>query len=162
LNGQDKSTFLIKNSSGKLTIDSAKINLTGMILNLCESEFHGNFGFFFDNYQAFANFNSSVEIRANLHDSRLNLKDLRFFSQELQTYVDNIFIEGDVKGTLDNMKGNDLVIRYGKDFKYIGKAKLVGLPVWQETYFDLDATSLYFSFSDLSNDSVTFFFTHAD
>ena len=150
LNGQDKSTFLIKNSSGKLTIDSAKINLTGMTLNLCESEFHGNFGFFFDNYQAFADFNSSVEIRANLHDSRLNLKDLRFFSQELQTYVDNIFIEGDVKGTLDNMKGNDLVIRYGKDFKYIGKAKLVGLPVWQETYFDLDATSLYFSFSDLS------------
>lgn len=151
LEGKDKSTFSIKNSSATLTIDPAKINLTEMHLKLCESEFNGNFGFFFENYQAFQNFNTSVEIRANIVDSKLNVNDLKYFSNNLNTQIDNIFLEGDVQGTLDNIKGNDLVFRFGRDFKYIGKAKLVGLPDINGTYFDLDAASLYFSFNDLQN-----------
>jgi len=145
----DKSSFTIKKVSGKLLIDGNQINITNMALKAENSELYGSFGFFFESYHDFIDFIPKVEIRSKLVDSRIFVQDLRFFSDQVSTDVQNIFIEGNIMGTVDNMKGNDMVVNFGKDFKYIGSAKLVGLPYIDETFVDLDAVSLYFNFQDI-------------
>jgi len=145
----DKSTFTIHQASGYLIVDDKQINLKNMALKASESEFYGSFGFFFNEYKDFSDFIPLIEIHTDLHDSRLSVNDLKYFAPKITTNVKNIFIEGNLKGTIDNFKGNDLVINYGNDFKYIGTAKIRGLPKLSETFIDLNAVSLYFSFNDL-------------
>jgi hypothetical protein len=105
-------------------------------------------------YEAFnrdmSNFIHAVRLDAGFTDSRISSKDLAFFAPATATWQRNFDVSGNVRGTIDNLTGRDLVIEAGGNNYLRGNVSLRGLPDINETYIDLRSNDLRTTYNDLA------------
>ncbi len=86
---------------------------------------------------AFSNFISEVKITARMEETLLNLSDLRKFAPELPQIEDQIYLSGEVIGTITDLKSEEFLIRLGEKTALFGAFELEGLPNIEETFINL-------------------------
>ncbi|MFC2114127.1 translocation/assembly module TamB domain-containing protein, partial [Bacteroidota bacterium] len=146
---KDKSGFEVRQASGDLIIDAQEITITNLDLFPNESEFHGSFGFYFDSYADFKDVVHKVVMKTTLKDSKLYLPDLSYWSDSLETNEKYIGINGEMIGTVDNIRTKNLDLTFGKNSRYLGEARFTGLPDINETLLDFDMKNFNVSFEDI-------------
>ena len=86
---------------------------------------------------ALSNFVTDVKITARMDESKLHLADLRKFAPDLPEIEDEIYLSGEVSGTVSDLKSDEFLIRLGEKTALFGAFQLEGLPDIEETYINL-------------------------
>lgn len=86
---------------------------------------------------ALSNFINEVKITARMEETLLNLSDLRKFAPNLPQIEDEIYLSGEVIGTISDLKSDEFLIRLGEKTALFGAFQLEGLPDIEDTYINL-------------------------
>jgi hypothetical protein len=101
------------------------------------------------NTKALSNFNQEVQILARLDESKLDIRDLRYFTDQLLDFEDRIILAGEISGTVNELVSDQLLVRFGQRSALFGKFKIEGLPVVSNTFFQLSLVNSTLNNSDL-------------
>lgn len=99
---------------------------------------------------ALSNFVTDVRITARMEETKLNLSDLRKFAPTLPEVEDEIYLSGEVKGFISDMKSDEFLIRLGQKTAMFGAFELEGLPDIDNTYINLSLKNSTIFARDLS------------
>jgi hypothetical protein len=94
-------------------------------------------------------FISNVKLEGHFKNSTVYSKDIAYFAPELSTWNKLIKIDGNVKGTIDNLGAKDFVIESGNDTRLNGNIKMIGLPDLDSTYIDFKANDFRTTYRDI-------------
>ncbi|MBX3253578.1 MAG: translocation/assembly module TamB domain-containing protein [Chitinophagaceae bacterium] len=101
---------------------------------------------FDDDMQAFIR---NVKLEGRFHNSTVHTKDIAYFAPALKSWNKLIRIDGDVKGTIDNLSAKNFVLESGKSTRLNGNIKMVGLPDIDSTYIDFRANDFQTTYNDV-------------
>jgi hypothetical protein len=146
---KDKSGLALHHVDGDFVTDTNELSLYNMSFFPGKSEFYGDFGFHFSSMADFADFNNLVQIKSDLHDSRLCINDLIYFADSIKTHEKEVFIDGQVQGEVVDLRSKNLELKFGDASIYRGSARLTGLPDIRETFLDFNISDFDILFSDI-------------
>jgi hypothetical protein len=86
---------------------------------------------------SFSNFIEEVVLIARLDESKLALRDLRYFTTNIPDVEDIIYLSGDVKGPVSDIRSKEFLVKLGDKTAVFGAFELDGLPDIQNTYFNV-------------------------
>jgi len=100
--------------------------------------------FLFDSFQDFSgdNFVSKVIMSMDIRSSEVAFCDLSYFVPYFSTYSDKVMVSGKVTGTVENLKGEKLIVHFGDMTQIYGNFDLKGLPQIRSTFIYADFTGL--------------------
>jgi hypothetical protein len=96
-----------------------------------------------------SDFNTKVNIYANLKNSVIHFKDLAIFAPSLQKYPEVLRISAKLKGKVSNFKIDSLNAHFGKQSHLIGRVSMEGFPNIDETFMDFNLKNSRVQTADL-------------
>jgi hypothetical protein len=72
------------------------------------------------------------------------------FSSQIPDFEDRIFLSGEIKGTVDDLASDQLLIRFGRRSALFGKFVIDGLPKIDSTFFQMSLQNSILNSDDLS------------
>lgn len=136
------SGFELKEFAQEFTMVNGDIRMQNTELITGESHIRGDLGFTFKSVDDFDLFETAVPMHHELRNSRLNLIDLAYFSPELKGFDIPLTIDGTIKGTVANLRGRNLDLKFKNASRFRGKVDLEGLPDIDRTYITMDIDEL--------------------
>lgn len=150
ISGNEKSGLSISNLSATSTISSTAMKFENLLIETPKSKIKDYLHFKYANYADFSEFIEIVKLEANLKNSKVHTDDLALFSNYLNKYNELIQANGEVSGTIDNLKSTDLQLMVGNHTNFDGSAHLKGLPNINTTRFDVNAKKISTKTKDLA------------
>lgn len=86
-------------------------------------------------------FNRKVDLIAQLDEAVLDIRDLRYFSDNIPAIDDRIYLSGEIIGKINSVFSEELLLRFGERSALFGKFNIEGLPLVKETFFSLSLTN---------------------
>ncbi len=146
----ERSGFKLSNLDTKLSVDTSATRFEELNLETPISKLSGGFEMSYSGASDFEDFISKVEMKANFENSTLNSQDIAYFAKELSGTSVALGVNGQIKGTVDNLRGKNIELKYGANTLIKCSISMTGLPDVDETYFDLKLDKLATNFDDLS------------
>lgn len=92
----------------------------------------------FNNLSGFASYEDKITMTGHFDRAKVSFKDIDYFAKALQPISHNtVVLTGDITGPVDNLKGRNLIIEYGKVSRFEGNMSFKGLPIIDETFISL-------------------------
>ena len=149
LNFREKSGFVLKDLTAATTIDTNKIELENLFLQTPNTTLTNYFSMKFKNFADLNDLQSKVLLEGRFKNSKVYAQDIAFFAPQLKK-INLIFdITGIIKGRVDNLRAENLVVKTGKATYVKGDFQIKGLPNIKNTYFDLKFDQVYSNKQDL-------------
>lgn len=145
----ERSGFAIKKLSGDYLLASSEMILNSLDLKTANSKITGDLKFGFDSLRDFGSFNEEIYMEHTLKSSSLNIKDLSYFASDLNGIEEKLIIDGKVRGTVSDLKGRKLNLRFGEITTFQGSIDFLGLPNIDETFINVHIKELETKKSDL-------------
>jgi hypothetical protein len=146
----EQSGFQVDRLSGATMVSSQGITIDQMELRTPSSDVQGALRFTTESWADYEDFNDRVLMRLELDSSRLDFRDIAYFAPELEGIGLPIEVKGLVRGTVADLKGRGVTVRFGERSYFRGSAELTGLPDLANTFMVLDIAELRTDFEDLS------------
>lgn len=141
---REKSGFWLKNLSTLATIDSTKMEFSGLSLQTAKTSIGPYFIMKFKHFDDFDHFNERVFMQAKFNRSRVLASDVAYFAPEIEPLKLDIRLHGTIKGFVTHLQAKNLQIGSGKETKLRGDFDVKGLPLLKNTVFT-------FNFKELSS-----------
>ena len=148
LSAKEKSGLQLKNLSAKFRLTPTGMYFDNMDLETNRSHLRKYYSMTYHNISDMNVFLSRVVMEAKFEDSYIDSDDLAFFSPNLKTWKKKIRISGKAKGTVEAIRGTNLLLQAGDNTLFSGDLSLTGLPDINSTYIDLRADELRSNYSD--------------
>lgn len=100
--------------------------------------------------KGFSDFINQVRLTARLDETKIKLSELRLFAPSLPIFEDEIYLSGEMIGTISDLKSDEFLIRLGQKTAIFGAFELDGLPDFQKTYLNLSLKNSVVSARDLA------------
>jgi hypothetical protein len=100
--------------------------------------------------QGFSEFLEQVKLTLRMDETKILLDDLRIFIPTLPEFKDEIYLSGEVIGTISDMKSEEFLIRLGQKTALFGAFEIDGLPEIDNTYLNLSLKNSVVSARDLA------------
>lgn len=139
---KEVSGFRLLNLSADLGLNKNSITLNTLNLVANQSNVGGNVSMTFNSFTDFKNFNELVEMQANLESSEIHFKDIGYFAYPLLKNKSFVLVDGDVKGTVSNLKGRKLAVMAPGNLSFKGAFDIIGLPNIDRTFISLRVKEL--------------------
>lgn len=94
------------------------------------------------------NFLKAVTLEGHFTNTSISSKDLAIFAPQLANWNRVFYLEGNIKGPVDNISGKGLKIKSGNSI-FDGDISLSGLPDINTTFIDLESNNLRTNYNDL-------------
>ncbi len=135
--------FLVNHSN--LSFKNVKAITSGSRMEAKDASFH------FDSFQDFGgdDFISKVTMSMDIRSSNVSCLDLANFVPYFGNYQDTVSVSGKVTGTVENMKGEKVTVKFGKMTHVRCNFDLKGLPQLRSTLIYADVTELLTCPSDM-------------
>ncbi len=123
-----------------------------------------DFTFKTDEYEDWYEFIDSVYISGNVRYARLNLTQFLPFSTSVKGLDNWIEFTGNGSGTVSNLKGNNIMLKFGSNSLFEGDVRMTGLPEIEETYMNIGVKNFTTTIEDVEgiaigvNESVSNYF----
>jgi hypothetical protein len=103
-----------------------------------------NASFHFESFQDFSgdSFISKVRMNMDIQSSEVAFDDLSHFVPYFKTYSDKAMVSGRITGTVENLKGEEISVRFGDMTRINGNFDMKGLPEIRSTWIYADITDL--------------------
>ncbi len=142
LSGIDRdSRIKIRQLDSRFLYCNTKMDLGRLYAHIGNSVIKNSLTFFYDKPSAFGDFNSRVVMQANFRDSKVESKDLGFFSDYLRGLNETWLLTGQFTGTVEEFRLRNTNLRFGPN----GRSRLVGDMAWKGLP-DMDKTTVDFAF----------------
>jgi hypothetical protein len=145
----EKSGFVLNRLSAKASVNPIKMDFHLLDIQTPHSEINTNFAFVYEGYSDFSEFIEKVRIQSFFNPSKISFTDLAFFSSDLEGIDKEVNVSGEVRGTIDHLKGKRLYLSFGEHTSLIGNVNITGLPSIDETYLHIDVDQLITHKKDL-------------
>lgn len=92
----------------------------------------------FNNLSGFGNYEDKIRMTGHFDKAKVSFKDIDYFAKALKPISHNtVVLTGDITGPVNNLKGRNLIIEYGKVSRFEGNMSFKGLPNVDETFISL-------------------------
>jgi hypothetical protein len=139
---KEVSGFRLLNLSADLGLNKNSITLNKLNLIANQSNVAGSVTMNFNSFVDFKNFNELVEMQASLERSEIHFKDIGYFAYPLLKNKSFVLVEGNIKGTVANLKGRQLAIMAPGNLSFKGAFDIIGLPNIDRTFISLRVKEL--------------------
>ena len=103
----------------------------------------------YDEFPAFLDYNHKVKMEAKVNTAHVDFKDISYFAPALQHFNFITDLSGFYKGTIDNFKGKNFDIKFGKNSHICTSFSVNGLPNYKESFMYIKIDSLITNKEDI-------------
>ncbi len=154
LKANDKSGFALKHFESNLTYNETHIELAALDIQINQSHLRNYISLSYPSIDAFQNAIGDLNINATLNNSTLALSDIAFFQPEM---IDSLpiksnsvfYVNSKINGPVKDIHLNPLLLTTANNTSFAGVINIKGLPDGANPYYDITATKLLTSSSDL-------------
>ena len=100
--------------------------------------------------EGFADFLHQVKLTARLDETKIDLLDLRLFAPAVPEFEDEIYLSGELTGSVSDLKSDEFLIRLGEKTALFGAFEVDGLPDLATTYINVSLKNSVVSARDLA------------
>ncbi len=142
------SGFKVDQLQTDLELSSKHINLSNLELKTPDSKLGNSINLQFEDFDAFKDFNDKVKLKGSFKDSWLAMNDLAYFvpnlGEQLERFtdLDKVYISGDLRGKISNLRGDNIKLKVGEYTNFDGRIRLRGLPEIETTFIDFKLEKL--------------------
>ena len=149
LSAKERSGFEIKKLESNLKLTPEKMEFNNLDLVTNKSRLRNYYSMEYKSFSDdFSSFLHNVSLTANFKESTLNSDDLAFFSPNLKSWKRTFYLEGLVKGPLDNFSAKEMKIKSGNTYLE-GNIAVRGLPDINTTFIDFQSKQLRTNYADM-------------
>ncbi|MFN2394977.1 MAG: translocation/assembly module TamB domain-containing protein [Bacteroidales bacterium] len=158
--------FSVEESKG-LLVEEVKANImvgpqgsyaSDMLIKTNRSRVELGVALEYDNYNDFSDFVHKVNMDFEIKPSALQLYELGYFITSLYGLDNRVYLKGNLSGTVNNFRGNEVILQYGNYSSFQGNFLLNGLPDIQETFLNFSVNRFVTNRRDIE----TFIIPYAD
>lgn len=149
LTAREKSGFRLDYFETEASFSSTGMHFENLLVSTRETKLLTDLTFNYDHISDFGEFVEKVRMRSEFEESILSSNDLRYFAPALKGFDRSVRFRGKVRGTVSQLRGRDLYIRYGSQSSFKGDVSIAGLPRFDESFFDLVVDELVTNKSDV-------------
>ncbi|MEY3398672.1 MAG: hypothetical protein RL220_1266, partial [Bacteroidota bacterium] len=142
LNCTEKSGFELSQLSAFVQIDPGGVTLNNAVLATPRSDIRGDLQFVFDDIDDLDNFDTEVVMKHEIENSKLELGDLAYFTEDLEGIQREVELRGRFRGSVSRLRGKDVFIKLDRHTSFSGSFSMDGLPDIDETFINLDIEEL--------------------
>ncbi len=134
---REKSGFYVKNLVSTATIDTASIELKDLNVITERSVLQDYLSMKFSDFKDFSDFNNQVILNGHFKNTKIDSKDIAYFSSALSKMNLSLGVTGRIKGKVNSLRAKDLEVKAGKATYIKGDFFVRGLPDVKNTFLDL-------------------------
>jgi hypothetical protein len=150
LSANEKSGIVIKKLNTEATISPQNIKADNLLLITANSYIHGYYRMLTDSFDDYSNYIHAVDMHANFLDSSyVGFSDIAYFAEELEGLNQKIFLNGYIKGSIDNLSSDNLSFSLLNRTSFKGHVIITDLPDLDKTLIKIDAQHLSTYYYDL-------------
>jgi hypothetical protein len=142
ISAHEKTGFRIEDFVSEVTMVTGKVSLVDANIKTNASNIIGDLEFAFDSFDDFDYFEQRVKMKHQLKQTKLQLGDLAWFVSDLEGIDKTIYISGNIKGKVSELKGKKIEIQFDDNSVFKGDFNMDGLPEMSETFISLDVDKL--------------------
>lgn len=135
---KEKSGFTLNKLTGKTLFSGNEITINNLLLETPNSVIRDSLSLTYSTLNDFDRLYDDVRFEANLNDTKLQIKDLAYFSSSLAKYDGELLINGIVKGPISNLRIKQLNANLNGAIAVVGDIKIKGLPSVDHLFIDAD------------------------
>ncbi len=151
---KDKSGFILGGFKSELEIRSDRLHFSDVSFRTNESEFQLDKVLLnFNDFSDFADggvFNN-VRMSIDCNQGKMNLGDLAWFTPNFQGYSDEITFSGNFYGSISNINGRNVRVKYRDGTSFSGDIDLIGLPDANNTFVMADINDFTTNTGDIKS-----------
>jgi hypothetical protein len=147
----EKSGFEIEYLETNAKFTPVSWDFENLLIKTETTQLQSNLNFNFESINDFDDFIEKVRITSNFEESTISSADLRYFAPELKGMEREINFSGRVRGTISQLRGRELEIRYADNTYFKGDISIAGLPDFEESFFDVVVEELISNKNDLES-----------
>ncbi|MFC5282990.1 translocation/assembly module TamB domain-containing protein [Pedobacter alpinus] len=151
LNFIEKSGFVLKNLTAATTIDANNIILENLYLRTPNSTLRDYFSMRFNNYTDFDDVINKVTLEGHFKNAKIFAEDIAFFAPQIDYMKLHLYVTGQIKGKVNNLRAKDLTIKAGKATYIKGDFEVKGLPEIKNTFLNLNFKQIYSNKADVDD-----------
>ena len=140
---REKSGLNVLDFYAKTIISGTEMSFDEMLLTTPNSQIGNYLKFSYGHYNELSDFEEKVEWNSTLKNSKVNAKDIAFFTDELLGKTFPMSVDGRVHGTLENLKGKGMKIKIGELNSFNGDFVLKDVTHTENLAFNLSNSPLY-------------------
>ncbi|HYV92847.1 MAG TPA: translocation/assembly module TamB domain-containing protein [Chitinophagales bacterium] len=149
ISAREKSGFVLNHLEADAKVTTSEAVADHLKITTPNSTTGDFFSFSYTNFHDFLNFNEEVNLNADFDQSTISMKDIGYFIPGAKGNSEKLIADGDVKGTIENLKSKNLKLQTGSNTHFSGNIELKGLPEINETYIDLKVNDLVTDVNDI-------------
>ena len=146
----EKSGFEVLNMSSKLQFTNQLMALNELDLRTSQSNLTADVELYYASLNDFDNFMEDVRFNVDLAPSTVHAKDLAYFVEESKfSFIYPIKVEGNIFGSVSNLKAKDLNVKTGRNTMFEGNFSMNGLPNIKSTFVSGSIDRIFTDYHDL-------------
>jgi hypothetical protein len=134
LQALEKSGFLIQSLSSDYAISSTLMRARNSKIQTAASSLDFDLDFKYSSYSAMSEFIDSVDMIAEVRNSDLDMSELGYFSDILFDMHNKIRFSGSAEGSVSKLKGDNIVVEFGKNTSITADMYIKGLPDFFDSF----------------------------
>ena len=138
-----------KKLSSKISIGKSGIIANELDASTNYSHIARKFEMLYNGWSELADYNDKVNMIADLKGVKLDMRDIACIAPFFKNKKQIFFVDGKMTGPVKNIRGKNLVIKFGENSRFEGKLNLKGLPDIGETFIDVNAEKAITNSHDL-------------
>ncbi len=139
---EEKSGFVLHNLSGDAKVHSSVTQVNNLRIETPLSNVNADLSFKMEDFKSYNSFIEAVRMNVTFDETVAAFEDIAYFASSLKGIKEKVFLQGDISGTVANLKGRDVVIHLLSDTYLRGDFDLRGLPEIDETFIYMKIRSL--------------------
>lgn len=150
------SGFSVTAMKGDISYSPKAIMLENIKLKTTYSDLEFNYNLLYEDMSAFRDFINLVQMEGDFNLSRLALEDLVYFAPLFQGLNNFVWLSGSIKGTVSDLKANNMELIAGDRFRLLTDFAVKGLPDIEKTLFDINIKKLFTTTQDVTSFQLPF------
>ena len=146
---KERSGFEVKKLNGKFALSNTGIGINRFSMETLLSNIKGTLSMKFDSWDDFSDFENNVKMHGEFENSFLSSNDISKFTTHLLHLEQRVEFSGLIKGTVNNLRGNFLDIKFGQSTHFKGSVSINDIMEIDNSFIDLNVSQLTTRANDL-------------
>ncbi len=138
----EQSGFQVDEFAAEVNVSPSGIITQYLKIKTPNSNIDGNVTFLTDSYKDLSNFVKDVTIKSYFNPTLVDFKDICYFAPMLDCLNKSLNLEGEIKGTVSNLKGRKLSMLFDDGTRFKGNADISGLPNAEDMFMYIKVKEL--------------------
>lgn len=118
------------------TLTKRDMEFDNLSASIGESKVKNYLRFNYNDINDLSDFNTRIDVTANLDESLIDFRDLSEFAPELRSFREKAILTAELKGKVENFTAKNMNLAFGTSSRIKGQIYFKGLPEFQETFIE--------------------------